>query len=69
MPQRPPAPKAAVKRRPGRPATGRDPVVGGRVPQETIEAMDAWAKANGLTRSKALGPLLAAGLKRPPKVK
>jgi hypothetical protein len=64
-----PKPPPAVKKRPrGRPATGRDPVVGGRVPQATIDAMDAWAKANGKTRSEALGLLLAAALKRPPKM-
>ena len=61
--------KVAAKRGPGRPATGRDPMIGGRVPQETIDRVDAWAKANDLTRSKALAPLLDAGLKRPPKVK
>jgi hypothetical protein len=59
----------AVRKRPGRPATGRDPVVGGRVPQATIDAMDAWAQAHGKTRSEALGLLIDAGLKRPPKVK
>jgi hypothetical protein len=58
-----------TKRKRGRPATGRDPVVGGRVPQATIDAMDAWAKAHGKTRSEALGLLIDAGLKRPPKVK
>jgi hypothetical protein len=31
--------------------------------------MEAWADANGLTRSAALALLLEAGLKRPPKVK
>lgn len=60
--------KVAVKRGPGRPATGRHPMIGGRVPQATIDAMDDWAKANGLTRSEAMGLLIEAGLKRPPKV-
>jgi hypothetical protein len=62
------AKKSAVRRGPGRPATGRNPMVGGRVPQPTIDAMDAWAKAHGKTRSEALGLLIDAGLKRPPKV-
>jgi hypothetical protein len=44
-------------------------MVGGRVRQTTIDAMDAWAKAHGKTRSEALGLLIDAGLKRPPKVK
>lgn len=61
--------KVAIKRGPGRPATGRDPMIGGRVPQPTIDAMDKWAKANELTRSEAMGLLIEAGLKRPPKVK
>lgn len=64
MPKKSPA----TKKKRGRPATGRDPVVGGRVPQPTIDAMDAWAKARGKTRSEALGLLIDAGLKRPPKV-
>jgi hypothetical protein len=39
------------------------------VAQETIEAVEAWADENGITRSTAIGLLLEAGLKRPPKVK
>ncbi len=56
--------KAATKKGPGRPATGRHPVIGGRVPQATVDAMDAWAVANGVTRSEAVGRLIALGLKR-----
>ena len=47
----------------------RDPMIGGRVPRATIDAMDKWAKANELTRSEAMGQLIEAGLKRPPKVR
>lgn len=54
--------KAAPKKR-GRPATGRDPVVAGRVPQLLIDRMDEWAQAEGMTRSAALAPLIKAGLK------
>jgi hypothetical protein len=43
--------------------------VSGRVPQATAEAMEVWAEVNGLTRSAALALLLAAGLKRPPKMR
>jgi len=59
--------RVAPKRKPGRPATGRDPVISGRVPPELIKEMDAWAKQAGLTRSEALGRLIEAGLKRRPK--
>jgi hypothetical protein len=69
MPETPPPKKSAVRKRPGRPATGRNPMVGGRVRQTTIDAMDAWAKAHSKTRSEALGLLIDAGLKHPPKVK
>jgi hypothetical protein len=63
------APKkgAPAKRKMGRPATGRDPVIAGRVPADIIAALDAWAKAHGKTRSEAMGLLIEAGLKRRPK--
>jgi hypothetical protein len=61
---RPPEPRRTRKPK----GEGRDPVVSGRVPPEVVKAMDAWAKANGKTRSVAMGLLLGAGLKRPPKV-
>jgi hypothetical protein len=61
-----PIKKAKGKR--GRPATGHDPVIAGRVPLEVISAMDAWAEKAGVSRSEAMGLLLAAGLKRPPKL-
>jgi hypothetical protein len=38
------------------------------VPQKVIDAMDAWAEKNGVTRSTAVARLIAAGLKRQPKV-
>ncbi len=60
---------AAPKRKMGRPATGRDPMLGGRVPAETIAAIDAYAAKVGTTRSDAMRRLIEAGLKRPPKVK
>jgi hypothetical protein len=59
--------KPPVKK-PGRPFTGgRDPAVSGRVPQKVIDAMDAWAEKNGVTRSTAVARLIEAGLKRRPK--
>lgn len=47
----------------GRPATGRDPNVGTRLPTELIERIDAWADANGMTRSAAIRALLEAALR------
>lgn len=55
--------KAAPKKR-GRPATGRDPVIAGRVPAELIAEMDLWAKREGLGRSEAMRRLIEVGLKR-----
>ena len=54
--------KVAVKKR-GRPPTGRDPVISGRVPAALIEKMDAWASQQGFTRSAALAALIELGLK------
>ena len=56
-----------AKRKIGRPATGRDPVIAGRVPADVIAALDAWAAKAGVTRSEAMGRLIEAGLKRRPK--
>ena len=65
------SPAAGSRRGPWRPPLpeGAAVTVSGRVPQETAEAMEVWAEANGLTRSAALALLLEAGLKRPPKMK
>jgi Ribbon-helix-helix protein, copG family len=52
----------------GRPATGHDPMLGGRVPAEIIAAVDAYAAKGGTNRSDAMRRLLEAGLKRRPKV-
>ena len=54
----------------GRPATGRDPLVGVRIPVELIAELDGWAKHNSVTRSEAVRQLIEGGLpkaaKRPP---
>jgi predicted DNA-binding protein len=42
------------KRGRGRPATGRDPIIGLRLPKEETARLDKWAKANGYTRSEAI---------------
>lgn len=46
----------------GRPATGRDPMVSARIPQETIERVDVWAAKEGLTRSSAIARLVEQAL-------
>ncbi|MEZ7136825.1 ribbon-helix-helix domain-containing protein [Komagataeibacter sp. SM21] len=51
-----------VIRKKGRPPTGTDPMLAGRVPAEMIEAVTDWAKANGITRSEAIRRLIARGL-------
>jgi hypothetical protein len=53
----------SVKRKPGRPATGVDPLVGVRFPKEDIAAIDSWAKANDLSRSHAIRRLVELGLR------
>jgi hypothetical protein len=35
----------------GRPATGRDPLISARIPQEAIDALEALAAREGETRS------------------
>jgi hypothetical protein len=59
--------KPPANRGPGRPATGRDPTLGGRVPAELIAAVDDYAAKAGINRSDAMRRLLEAGLKRRPK--
>jgi hypothetical protein len=52
----------APKRR-GRPPTGgRDPHVAARMPQPLIDQVEAWASANGATRSEAFRRLVELGL-------
>jgi hypothetical protein len=55
--------KAKPKRR-GRPATGKDPMVGFRFPLQMIEAIDEHAVELGVSRSEAARQLIEAGLKR-----
>jgi hypothetical protein len=47
----------------GRPPTGFDPLVGVRIPKETIAALDAWAKSEKISRSEAIRRLVELGLK------
>jgi hypothetical protein len=52
------------RKRPGRPATGTDPLVGVRLPPTIIVAIDADADANSETRSEAIRRILTDYLKR-----
>jgi hypothetical protein len=49
----------------GRPATGRNPFLTTRVPQEVIDAIEVWAVANEISRSEAVRRLLELGLAAP----
>jgi hypothetical protein len=53
--------KVKPKRR-GRPATGKDPLVGTRMPQDLIREIDAWAKRADWSRSKAIRSLVEQAL-------
>jgi hypothetical protein len=55
--------KVAPKKRRGRPATGKDPHIAARMPPELIAEVEAWASANGATRSEAIRRLVAIGLR------
>jgi predicted DNA-binding protein len=61
-----PKAKAEPKRKPGRPATGVDPVTPIRLPAATVEAIDAWAKKAGMNRSDTIRQWIDAGLKQVP---
>ena len=47
----------------GRPATGSDPSRTFRLSDEFMGNLDAWADANGVTRSEAIRRLVELGLK------
>ncbi|QAU44196.1 ribbon-helix-helix domain-containing protein [Bradyrhizobium guangzhouense] len=55
--------KVHPKKRRGRPATGKDPLVSARLPQELVESVEAWATENGVSRSEAVRQLIEIGLK------
>jgi hypothetical protein len=54
--------KVDQKRKRGRPATGRDPMVSSRIPAATVAAIDEWATCNDTTRSDAIHRLVELGL-------
>jgi hypothetical protein len=47
----------------GRPATGKDPHVTARMPNDLIVQVEAWATANDTSRSEAIRRLVELGLK------
>ncbi|MBF0850449.1 CopG family transcriptional regulator [Gluconobacter sp. R75690] len=51
-----------VIRKKGRPPTGTDPMLAGRVPAEMIKAVVEWAAAKGVSRSEAIRRLIQKGL-------
>jgi hypothetical protein len=54
--------KVTSKKKHRRPTTGRDPHVTSRMPPGLIAEVDAWATANGATRSEAIRRLVELGL-------
>jgi len=53
--------KVMSKRKPGRPATGKDPLIALRVPAGTIHAIDKWG-GERVSRSEAIRTLIEIGL-------
>jgi len=56
--------KVIPKKKRGRPATGRDPVLAIRLPDKLREAVDQWAASRKITRSQAIRMLIDKGLKK-----
>jgi hypothetical protein len=54
--------KVHPKKRRGRPATGKDPLVSARMPSAVIAGVEAWAEANEVSRSQAFRQLVELGL-------
>jgi hypothetical protein len=55
--------KVHPKKRRGRPATGKDPLVSARLPQPLIDQVEEWSGSNSVTRSEAIRRLVELGLK------
>jgi hypothetical protein len=57
--------KNVVRKRPGRPATGQDPVTAIRLSKELRRAVDGWSEmqADKPKRSEAIRRLVETGLK------
>jgi Arc/MetJ-type ribon-helix-helix transcriptional regulator len=61
--------KVDQKKKRGRPATGRDPMVSSRIPEDVVSAIDQWAEYNETTRSDAIRRLVELGLTTKTKAK
>ena len=55
--------KVHPKKKRGRPATGKDPLLSARLPQELIAGIEKWAKLNAISRSEAVRRLLVHALR------
>jgi Ribbon-helix-helix protein, copG family len=55
--------KVHPKKRRGRPATGKDPLVSARLPQPLVDQVGHWAASNEASRSEAIRRLVELGLK------
>jgi hypothetical protein len=54
----------SVKRKkPGRPATGTEPLYGVRISDDLIAQIQKWGRENSATRSEAIRRLVELGLK------
>ena len=60
---------AVVPKKRGGPATGRDPHITVRLPQEMIDGLELWAGKNNVSRSEAVRDLIAEHLISAPKAK
>ena len=54
--------KVHPKKRMGRPATGKNPLLSARVPKELIDRVEKWAKLHAISRSEAVRRLIERGL-------
>jgi hypothetical protein len=54
--------KSIPKKKPGRPATGKDPLYGVRIADDLMNQIMHRAKADGATRSEAIRRLVELGL-------
>jgi hypothetical protein len=54
---------ARVPGKPGRPATGTEPLYGVRIGDDLINQIMEWAVANDVSRSEAIRRLVELGLK------
>jgi hypothetical protein len=59
--------KTVSPKRLGRPATGRDPLVAVRLPEDLLAKVTRWANIYGMDRSAALRSLIDLGLQAPAK--